>query len=70
MPGAYGVDSLLEMAVAYMLLRLFCVGKRGVVQEEEMSDVKEINLYLTGSISLLEKTVAVMEADAAVIDQR
>ena len=35
-----------------------------------MSDVKQINLYLTCSTTLLEKTVAVMEADAAVIDQR
>ncbi len=35
-----------------------------------MSDVKVINLYLKGSISFLEKTVAIMEADAAVTDQR
>ncbi|KAL0045530.1 hypothetical protein WJX82_009233 [Trebouxia sp. C0006] len=39
-------------------------------QEEELSHVKETNLYMTGSIALLEKTVAVMEADAAVIEQR
>ncbi len=35
-----------------------------------MSDVKVINLYLMGSISFLEKSVAIMEADATVIDQR
>lgn len=35
-----------------------------------MSDVKETNLYMTGSIAILEKTVAVMEADAAVMEQR
>ncbi len=40
------------------------------MQEEELSHVKETNLYMTGSIALLEKTVAVMEADAAVIEQR
>jgi len=46
MPGAYGVYSLLEMAVAYMLLRLFCVGKCGVVQEEEASGVSTATLNL------------------------
>jgi len=40
------------------------------MQKEELSHVKETNLYMTGSIALLEKTVAVMEADAAVIEQR